>query len=198
MTARTATSQDTESIERELMALGEAPASAEELALLGETEAEARVEAGAEALAHVARLLELAEPLEFEDLSELETHRAWRTIEQRTSEPQLGKPTAARPQGSEAHGDPSPHPHGGGPRRWLFAAVGVAAAAAVLFIILRPTDPTRPDPITAESRVDPQAVAELGAQARASLKVLDDGTTDTQRAAQLADAYKAQLEEQGG
>lgn len=172
----------TETIERELAALGEAPPSAEELALL------ARDDDDLDALddiATVARLSEQAEPLAFEDLSQLETHRGWRNVEQRLAGSQAAR--ANEPAANDNH----PTPSGGGPRRWLFAAVGLAAAAALVLIIVRPSTPEQPE-------LDAEAVAELGKQARATLKILDDGASDTQRAEQLAAEYQQRLEEQGG
>lgn len=182
----TAPSHTSETIERELAALGEAPPSAEELAMLAELEDHGEV-------ASVARLTELADPLAFEDLSELETHRGWRNVEQRLAR-SSGEPTG------EVAPSKRPTPSGGGPRRWLYAAIGVAAAAAVLFVVTRPALRLGPgkDETVADSKVDAKAVAELGEQARASLKILDNGTTDTQRAEQLAAEYQARLEEQGG
>ena len=74
-------SHDTEQIELtrdELAALGEAaPSEAEQLLLRGDglDAPEAHADPS---VASVARLAELAAPLEFEDLSELELHRGWR------------------------------------------------------------------------------------------------------------------------
>ncbi|HLT35318.1 MAG TPA: hypothetical protein VK034_03510 [Enhygromyxa sp.] len=181
----TAPTPNSETIERELAALGEAPPSAEELALLesGGLHRLDHLDHAAE-IAGVARLAELAEPLAFEDLSELETHRGWRTVEQRLTRPGSAAdvdPGDARPSDSS--------PSGGGPRRWLFAALGLAAAAAIVLIIVRPS---------ASEPLDPEQVAELGEQARASLQILEDGASDTQRAEQLAAEYQQRLEEQGG
>src|SRR5690606_21359492 len=106
----TAPSHTSETIARELAALGEAPPSAEELAMLAELEAHDEPEA----IASVVRLPELAEPLSFDDLSELETHRGWRNVEQRLAR------VASEPEPRE---QPRPTPGGGGPRRWLYAAV---------------------------------------------------------------------------
>ena len=174
----------TETIERELAALGEAPPSAEELALLASDDDD-DLDA-LDDLATVARLSELAEPLAFDDLSQLETHRGWRNVEQR-----LARPEPARATEPAANDSASEHPGGGGPRRWLFAAVGLAAAAALVLIVVRPSAPEQPE-------LDAETVAELGEQARATLKILDDGASDTQRAEQLAAEYQQRLEEQGG
>jgi hypothetical protein len=168
MTAPTHTS---ETIARELAALGEEPLSAEELALL---ESESALDQ--DDVASVARLAELSEPLAFDDLSELETHRAWRNVEQRVA--------------------PAKHAEvprrGGGPRRWLFAAVGLAAAAAIVLIVIDQPAPEH----------DARAVAEMGKQARetlhTTLQMLDGGVSDTSRAEQLAAEYQQRLEEQGG
>jgi hypothetical protein len=172
MTAPTHTS---ETIARELAALGEAPPSAEELALLASRpgyRADEELDEHDE-VASVARLAELSEPFGFDDLSELETHRVWRNVEQR----------AARAEPGHAR-----RPSGGGPRRWLFAAAGLAAAAAIAWIVVGSPAPEH----------DADAVADLGTQARATLQMLDDGASDTERAEQLAAEYQQRLEEQGG
>ena len=179
-------SHDTEQIELtrdELAALGEAaPSEAEQLLLRGDglDAPEAHADPS---VASVARLAELAAPLKFEDLSELELHRGWRGIEERLP-------------GAAAHPAPST---GGGVRSWLFAAVGIAAAAAVLLVVLRPGKDTQQAQAPSPEQVT--ELAELGEQARAALRVLDDDQTDTERATQLAAAYQrrlAQLEEQDG
>lgn len=176
----TAPTHTTEAIERELAALGEAPPSAEELALLaGDDHSDDRVDEVSE-IASVARLCELAEPLAFDDLSQLAIHRGWRNVEQRLAS--SGRSHAA---------DSGPSPSGGGPRRWLFAAIGLAAAAALVLIIVQPSTPEQPE-------IDAEAVAKLGEQVRATFKTLDDGASDTQRAEQLAAEYQQRLEEQGG
>jgi hypothetical protein len=179
----TAPTHNTETIERELAALGEAPPSAEELALLAEDSFD-HVDLDHE-VATVARLAELAEPLAFDDLSQLETHRGWRNVEQRLARAQpdgrATTPVSEHPSGSS----------GGGPRRWLFAAIGLAAAAALVLIVVNPSTPEQPE-------LDAEAVAKLGEQARATLKLLNNGASDTQRAEQLAAEYQQRLEEQGG
>ncbi len=190
-------SSHTTEIERELAGLGEAPPSAAELALLAQLDADGTDGADeVDDVVVVARLTELAEPFAFEDLSELETHRSWRTVEQRLARTDANAGDIEA--GTEPQTEPSEHrrptPSGGGPRRWLFAAIGVAAAAAIVLIVVRP--PT--NETVAETRVDAEAVAELGEQARASLKVLDNGTSDTQRAEQLAAEYQARLAKEGG
>jgi hypothetical protein len=178
----------TEQIQRELASLGEAPLTEAELALIHDQAEQADAASGHldhdPDIASVARLAELAEPIEFEDLSQLELHRAWRGVEQRLSGP------AASPK------------TGGGGRAWLFAAVGVAAAAIVLLIVLQP-DRDSQQARAPSNHLDHEMaeLAELGDQARAALRVLDDGQTDTERATQLATAYQrrlAQREEQGG
>lgn len=179
----TAPTHNTESIERELAALGEAPPSDEELALLaGELDDD-------DDIATFARLAELAEPLAFDELSPLETHRGWRNVEQRLAAA-AHTPDSAGAQSQTSEQSAS---HGASPRqgRWLFAAIGLAAAAALVLIVVNPSDPEQPE-------LDAKAVAEIGEQARASLKALDNGTSDTQRAEQLAAKYQQRLEEQGG
>jgi hypothetical protein len=181
----TAPTHNTESIERELAALGEAPPSDEELALLA---GELDEHDDHDEIATVARLAELAEPLAFDELSPLETHRGWRNVEQRLAAAHVPGQANAQPHASEQSGS-----HGASPRqgRWLFAAIGLAAAAALVLIVVNPSNPEQPE-------LDAKAVAELGEQARASLKALDNGTSDTQRAEQLAAKYQQRLEEQGG
>jgi hypothetical protein len=191
----TAPTPHTETIERELAALGEAPPSAEELALLEAGELDEIVDHAE--LASVARLVGLAEPINFDDLSELETHRGWRTVEQRLArarrvddladEPLADEPGLADEPDNDPRTD-EPRPVGGGPQRWLFAAIGLAAAAAIAVIILRPSQPG----------LDPEQVVKMGEQARATLRVLQHGASDTQRAEQLAAEYQQRLEEQGG
>jgi hypothetical protein len=168
-------------IERELAALGEAPPSAEELALLASGELDDDAE-----IASVARLAEIAEPIAFAQLSELETHRAWRTVEQRLArstasdaEQLDARPSEQRPLGPRL---------AGGPKRWLLAAVGLAAAAAIVVIIVPRSPP----------ELDPEQVAKMGEQARATLRTLQHGASDTERAEQLAAEYQQRLEEQGG
>jgi hypothetical protein len=167
-----------ETIERELTALGEAPANAEELAAVG-LEIDEQPE-----LAVVARLTELAEPLGFDDLSELELHRAWRKVEQVVE---------AGPEPGDAQREPA-GPAGAGPRRWLYAAFGLAAAAALLLLVVRPFGARS---IT-ELEPDAEAVLQLGDQVRATLRALEDGVDDTQRAELRLLEYQGRLEELGG
>jgi hypothetical protein len=220
-----------EQIERELAALGEAPPSVAELEGAFDDTPE---------VASVARLVELAEPVVFEDLSELESHRAWRQIEQRLggsgeadektgqaaeasvspkpdpsgraravggSDPQKPDPSGrARAVGGSDPQKPDPSgraravggsdPQKSGPRRWLSAAFGLAAAAAVIIVVLT-TEQERGE-VEGPSA---EEVAELGEQVRASLRVLDDGKSDSERAAERAAAYERRLaarEERGG
>lgn len=178
-------SPTSEQIERELVELGEASPDAAELELAAQPEA-----ASSEALdaqpevASVARLSELAEPLAFEDLSELELHRGWREIERRID----GAGTDAA---NEEPAQVSP-----GPGRWSYLAglaTVVAVAAALAFVVLQPSgELAGPEGPSAEE------VAKLGDMARSSLRVLDDGKTDTQRAASLAADYERRLQEAGG
>jgi hypothetical protein len=172
--------------ERELEALGEAPLSAEELALLAE--AGDLADSDLAEVASVARLAELAEPFVCEDLSDLELHRSWRAVEQRSAQakPQTEVQTQAKPAG-------------GGPRRWLLAAPALIMAAALVLVVLQPFSGEqtagRGD---ADAKPDAERVAQLGEQARATLRTLDDGVSDTQRAERIAAEYQRQLEEQGG
>jgi hypothetical protein len=160
-----------EQIERELEALGEDPPTAEELAML-----ERDVDDDPD-IATVARLTELARAEAPASLSELELQAAWRKAEQRLD-----------------HSEPAPPRRAGSsPRRWLLlAATGLAAAAAVLVIVV---------PQTSESEPSAAEIAELGDQVRASLAVIDDGESGTQRADALVAAYQQQLalqQESGG
>lgn len=167
-------SPDAEGIERELAELGEPPPSAAELALAARPEA---LDAEPE-LACVARLSKLAEPLTFDDLSELERHRGWREVERRLDD---RAPEAAKLERG-----------GGVARRWPYLAAGLAVAAAVLLVVLQP-DAELADPGPSASEV-----AALGDTVRASLRALGDGETDTQRAASVVEQYQRRLEEQGG
>lgn len=188
-------SPTTEMIERELATLGEARPSAEELDLIGHADHVDHV-GHADHVANVARLAELAEPIAFDDLSELETHRSWRSVELRLAQrPNTPGPGPGRARVEDEHDASTPT--GGGPQRWLLTAVGIAAAAAVLLIVLRPFE--QPKIAEAEpAKPDAELVAQLGERARVALNALDDGTSDTQRAEQLAADYRRQLEEQDG
>lgn len=173
-------------LRRELELLGEEPPSPDELALLeqdGEQEPE---------IAIVSRLVELAQAERFDSLSELELHRGWRSVEQRA----VNDATVERVEPVEPVGH---RPTGGGARRWLFAAVGgLAAAAAVLFVVFGPERDTQQAAAEAPSS---EQVAEMGEQVRATLRVLDDGKSDSERAVERAAEYQrrlAQRQEQDG
>jgi hypothetical protein len=178
--ARPSPDQREHELRRELELLGEEPPTAEELALL-EQDAESEPE-----IAIASRLVELAGGERFDSLSELELHRGWRNVEQRA--------VNEAPLESARHA-----PTGGGARRWLFAAVGgLAAAAAVLFVVFTPE---RDDPHATAEAPSSARVAEMGEQVRATLRVLDDGKSDSQRAAERAAEYRqrlAQRQEQDG
>jgi hypothetical protein len=166
-------------LRRELELLGEEPPSPAELALVFEQEGEEPE------IATVSRLVELAQGERVAPLSELELHRGWRNVEQR-----------ALHDGSVApgkSGEPVRHaPTGGGARRWLFAAVGgLAAAAAVLFVVFGPERDTARH-ATGEPPSSEQ-VAKMGEQVRATLRVLDDGKSDSERAAERAAEYERRL-----
>lgn len=163
-------------LRRELELLGEEPPSPAELALVLGQDAEQDLE-----IATVSRLVELAEGERIAALSELELHRGWRNVEQRAVH--------------DASSEPAKHaPTGGGARRWLFAAVGgLAAAAAVLFVVFGPErDPARQAAAEPPTR---EQVAKMGEQVRATLKVLDDGKSDSERAAERAAEYQRRLEQ---
>jgi len=174
MSAPSPTTETERETERELAALGEAPPSAEELALLAEA---GDLTSDLADVASVARLASLAEPFACDDLSDLELHRAWRAVEQRSS-------AQAKPAG-------------GGPRRWLLAAAGLAAAAAVVIVVLQPF-PREQTAGRDDAQPDAERVAKVGSQARATLRTLDDGVSDSQRAERMAAEYQRQLEEHGG
>jgi hypothetical protein len=160
-------------LRRELELLGEEPPSAEELALVHDGTRGDPAE-----VAVVSRLTELATAERFDPLSELELHRVWRSVEQRAA-------TGHGKQATKTIG-------GGGARRWLLAAVGgLAAAAAVLFAVLGPgRDEARHADAKAPSS---EQVAEMGDQVRATLQALDDGKSDSERAAELAAEYQRRL-----
>jgi hypothetical protein len=172
-------------LRRELELLGEEPPSAEELALVLDG---TRGDPGEVAV--VSRLTELAAAERFDPLSELELHRVWRSVEQRAAH---AEPDAAGPAGPTGHGKQATKTiGGGGARRWLLAAVGgLAAAAAVLFVVLGPgRDEARHADAKAPSS---EQVAEMGDQVRATLQALDDGKSDSERAAELAAEYQRRL-----
>ncbi|MFV8749579.1 hypothetical protein ACNOYE_03385 [Nannocystaceae bacterium ST9] len=155
-----------EAIARELEALGEAPLSADELAMLA-------MQAGAllddqPAVASTARLIELSQASEPIELSELGKQRAWRTFEQRRA--------------------PAPAP-AGRPTRWApWVAVSLAIAAAALIVVLVPGGDE------SAGGLDAQQVAEVGEQARSALRLLDDGLSDTARAERQSAEYRRRLE----
>jgi hypothetical protein len=159
-----------ETIARELEALGEEPLSADELAMLAgaEDRYSSHGPSGPDwepAVASTARLIELSRPLEPVSLSELDHQRVWRTIEQRRS-------------GDRAS------------RRWApWIAVGLAVAAAAVMLVLLPGDDR--DTPTGPSAAE---VAEVGDQARSALRALDDGLGDTARAERLDADYRRRLE----
>ena len=159
---------NTEAIARELAALGEDAPSEAELAWLRDGTLDAEPD-----VASVARLSELAEPFGFEELSELEIHRAWRRSEHQLSASSHA-PAAAAPS----------------PRRWLLAAAGLAAAAAVALLVI----PEREQ----APQLSAQDVASQGESVRVALRALDDGRSDSERARAIAAEYQRRLAEQGG
>ena len=170
-------SPDPDAIARELAELGEEPASAEELALI-----EAGTLEQQPAVASMARLSELAEPYAFDELSELETHRAWRKLEQRVEQDQEAEPRVVS--------EPEPAAGPASPRRWLFALAGLAAAAAVALIVV---------PGEGEGgTLSAEDVAKQGESVRVALDALDDGRSDSTRARERASAYQQRLEEREG
>lgn len=166
-------SPDPAAIALELEALGEAPLSAEELATVRTGQLDDEPE-----IASLARLSELSEPLEFDALSELETHRAWRRVEQELEQDSSPAATpASAPLASPA------------PRRWLFAVAGLAAAAALALLVV---------PRGSGDGLSAEEVAQQGESVRRALSALDDGRSDSDRARDRARAYQQRLEERGG
>jgi hypothetical protein len=170
-------------LRRELELLGEEPPSPAELALVLERDPE---------VAAVSRLAELAQAERFESLSELEVHRAWRTIEQRIAVAEPAEVGNGSGEPDEKSEPTRPKTGGGGSRRWLLAAVGgLAVAAGVLFVVFLPDRDAgrRADVETPNS----EQVAEMGEQVRTALQALDDGKSDSERAAELAAEYERRL-----
>jgi hypothetical protein len=169
-----------DAIARELEAIGEAPLSEDELAMLvgAELEHEPDVEI-------TARLIELSRPYEDTGLSELDARRVWRRIDQRRGAP----PAAEQPTITSE-----------GPSRswslWIGAALAIAAAAVI--VVMLPSDETSAGrPARAPtSPTGPSAteVAAIGEQARSALRALDDGLDDTARAEQMSRDYQRRLE----
>lgn len=156
-------------LRRELESLGEPPLGEAELALVLERRFDDDPE-----VATVSRLVELASAsAPSEGLSELELHRGWRTVEQRVARPAVVRAPAV------------------GRRRLSVAVGGLAAAAAVLLIVIGPGkddgEATHAQAPTA------QQVAAIGEQVHASLRALDDGKTDSERAVELAADYQRRL-----
>ncbi|EDM81364.1 hypothetical protein PPSIR1_39275 [Plesiocystis pacifica SIR-1] len=176
---------DLSAIERELAELGEDGPSAEELALL---EGGAVEHSGP--VASVVLLSELSQPHAFDDLSELETHRGWRKVEARLGD------EAAKRAGGPGSTEPASKPGGAGsgsPRRWLYAAFGVAAAAALTLIVVDPNGNEGNQGSEASASVDAEELAAMGKEARGLLDAIDDGKTDTERAQAMLADYEARL-----
>lgn len=158
-----------ETIARELEALGEEPLSAAELAMLAGDELDLDDEP---AVASTARLIELSRPYESANLSDIDQQRVWRTIEQRRA-----------PMDVRREAQPS--------RRWApWIGVSLALAAAAVMLVLLPGDDR--DAKTGPSKAE---VAQVGDQARSALRALDDGLDDTARAERLSADYQRRLEE---
>lgn len=171
---------DLSAIERELAELGEDGPSAEELALL---EGGAVEHSGP--VASVVLLSELGQPHAFDDLSELETHRGWRKVEARLGD------EASKQAGDPSSTEPAAKPSGASsPRRWLYAAFGVAAAAALTLIVV---DPNGNEGSDGSASVDAEELAAMGKEARGLLDAIDDGKTDTERAQAMLADYEARL-----
>lgn len=170
-----------EAIARELEALGEAPLSAEELAMLGRDESDQLDHLDRfdhePAVASTARLIELSRPYESADLSELDKQRVWRKVEQRRA-------TASVVAGPSE--PPAVEAPGRGWAPWIGVALAIAAAAVML--VMLPSDESSP---TGPSATE---VAEVGEHARSALRALDDGLSDTARAEQMSRDYQRRLE----
>lgn len=163
------TDHDPTAIARELEVLGEAAPSPEELSM------EATLDDHVD-VASVAALIALSQPLEGADadpLSDMERARAWRKVEAR-----------------RADEGPSPRTAGGtSGRPWALIATGLAAAAVVTFVLVRPG----PDPDPVEDGQHEMAMA-MGEQARAGLQTLGvrPGSESARAHDMLAD-YEARL-----
>jgi hypothetical protein len=163
------TDHDPTAVARQLEALGEAPPSPAELS------AEATLDDDVD-VASVAALIALSRPLDEADagpLSEMEQARAWRKFEARR-----GDETPARDQG------------GGAARRpWALIATGLAAAAVVAFVLVRPGTGAG----TGDESQHEMAMA-MGEQARVGLKTLgvEPGSESARARDMLAD-YEARL-----
>lgn len=165
---------DPTAIARQLEALGEDPPSPAELS------AEATLDDDVD-VASVAALIGLSRPLEGDDagpLTDMERARAWRKIELRM------------PEGDA----PREQPGGATGRPWALIAVGLAAAAVVTFVLVRPGS----GPDTSTDGQHEMAMA-MGDQARAGLQTLGVRPgSESQRARDMLRDYEARLESTEG
>lgn len=163
------TDHDPTAVARQLEALGEAPPSRAEVS------AEATLDDDVD-VASVAALIALSQPLDQANagpLSEMEQARAWRKFEARR-----GDEAPARERG------------GGASRRpWALIATGLAAAAVVTFVLVRPGSEVG----TGDEGQHEMAMA-MGEQARVGLKTLgvEPGSESARAQDMLAD-YEARL-----
>lgn len=154
----------TDAIARELEALGEAPLSAAELAMLAEDALDDEP-----AVAGTARLIDLAQPYEHQPLGELGIQRVWRRVEPH------GRARVRRVQS-----------------RWVAVTIAIAAAL-VLVVVVADREPGDREPGSG-SGPSATEVAELGEQARVALHALDEGLDDTARAERARADYLARME----
>jgi hypothetical protein len=182
-------------LRRELESLGEPPPSDDELALILDQQRDD--DSRDLDVATVSRLVELASASgSTMPLSELELHRGWRTIEQRAaaqSGPELSREGREDKSGRELSREGREDKSGPTRRRWLFVGVGsLAAAAGVLFVVLGPERKPIDDGAQGPSLEQVQTMSE---QVHATLRALDDGKSDTQRAAEIAADYERRLKQ---
>lgn len=163
---------NSDTLQKELDGLGEASPSDEELAMV----AQGLEEYEDADVATVAALVGLTSPVEDAELSELGQARAWRKVEKHFG-PAPAKPAA-----------------GGSRRSWPMVALGLAAAAAVTFIIVRPGTGGQADGGSDQHEL---AVA-MQAQTHQGLAVLGvKPGSESARAREMLTAYEQRLDEKG-
>lgn len=159
---------DQDRLKQELQTLGEDAPTQDELTL-ATADGDDAVD-----VAVVAALVGISEPLENAELSEMSQARAWRKVEGRLG---LQAPRPAAAQSARR-------------RPWAMVAVGLAAAAAVTFIIVRPG----PQP---DGEHHEMAIA-LQTQARQGLSTLGvEPGGESARAQQMLADYEARMEGAG-
>jgi hypothetical protein len=164
------TELDKGTLQKELEGFGESSPTDEELAIL----AQGLEEYEDADVATLAALVGLSTPVEDAELSEMGQARAWRKVEKHLGE----QPAAPAASGTR--------------RSWPMVALGLAAAAAVTFIIVRPGADTR-----GSSDQHELAVA-MQTQTRQGLAVLGvkPGSESARAQDMLAD-YEQRMSEEG-